>query len=378
MKIARVEVFQADLPYVGGVYRLSGGRSYSGFDATLARVTTEDGRVGWGESTPFGGTYVAAHAGGARAGLAEVAPAVAGLDPRRLDRVNDAMDEALVGHAHAKTPIDVACWDLFGQAAEMPVCDLLGGRVEGPVPVISSIPADAPEAMRSNVAAHRARGYLGHSLKVGAAEAEGGPALDAERIRAGLADRRPGEWFLVDANGGLSVEHALRMLAGLGDGADFVLEAPCASLRETLSLRRRTRVPILWDELAQADADLATIVAEDAADGVGLKISKQGGLTRSRRQRDMAIAAGLVVSVQETTGSELAFAALLHLAQSTPRRWLRCALDPRTMIGRSLAALDAPIRDGGVQAPWRPGLGISVDVAGLGDPVASYAAAREV
>ena len=38
------------------------------------------------------------------------------------------MNEALVGQAHAKTPLDVACWDLFGKAGGMPVCDLLGGR----------------------------------------------------------------------------------------------------------------------------------------------------------------------------------------------------------------------------------------------------------
>ena len=56
--------------------------------------------------------------------------------------------------------------------------------------------------MRRRVQDHRARGYRGHSVKVGASEAEGGPALDAERIAASLADRQSGEFFLVDANGG--------------------------------------------------------------------------------------------------------------------------------------------------------------------------------
>ena len=129
MRIERIDVYQLDLPYAGGAYALSAGRRYESFDATIVRVTTDDGLAGWGESTPFGATYMAAHAGGVRAGLAEVVPAVLGLDPRRLDRLNDAMDAALVGHPHAKTPIDVACWDLFGQATGLPICDLLGGRV---------------------------------------------------------------------------------------------------------------------------------------------------------------------------------------------------------------------------------------------------------
>jgi len=376
MKIARIEIYAADLPFRGGVYRLSGGRSYASFDATLVRVIAEDGAggqiEGWGESTPFGATYIAAHGRGVRAGLAEIASGVIGLDPRHLDRVNDAMDAALVGHLHAKTPIDVACWDIFGKATGMAVCDLLGGRIPGPVPVISSIHVGAPEEMRARVAEHRAQGFLSHSIKAGAREAEGGPALDAERIAACLADRQPGEWYLVDANGGMTVEHALRLLALLPPGLDFVLEAPCATWRETLSLRRRSAVPILWDELAQSEADVVQIIAEDGGDGIGLKISKQGGLTRSRRQRDICAAAGLVVSVQETTGSEVALAAILHMAQSTPRHILRSALDTRSVIGRSTARLDAPIRDGGVEAPRAPGLGIEVDLAALGAPHAVY------
>jgi len=104
VKITRVEVYRAELPFSGGIYSLSRGRTYTGFDATFARVLTDDGSEGWGESTPFGATYVAAHGPGTRAGLTEVAPAVIGLDPRCSDKINDAMDEALAGHLHAKSP----------------------------------------------------------------------------------------------------------------------------------------------------------------------------------------------------------------------------------------------------------------------------------
>ncbi len=372
MKISRIEVYQVDLPYAQGTYRLSGGRTYESFDATFVCVTTDTGLVGWGESTPFGGSYVGAHAKGVRAGLDDLAPAVLGLDPTRLDRINDAMDEILVGQLAAKTPIDVACWDILGKHTKMPVCDLLGGRIEGAVPVISSIGGDDPEAMRANVARHRERGFLGHSIKIGASQEEGGPALDAERIKACLADRSAEEWFLADANGGLTVEHALRMLELVGPGTDFVLEAPCASWRETLSLRQRANVPLLLDELIESEADLIHAVRIDACDGVGLKVSKQGGLTRMRRQREICRAAGLVVSIQDTVGSEVSFAALLHCAQSTPRHLLRCALDTRAMVSQSVATFEAPIVNGGAVAPGLPGLGVEPDLAVLGAPVAVY------
>jgi len=108
------------------------------------------------------------------------------------------------------------------------------------------------------------------------------------------------ETFLVDANGGMTVETALRMLRLLPAGLDFTLEAPCATWRECVALRRRTDVAIFWDELATDEASIAQLIADDAAEGIGLKISKTGGLTRGRRQRDMCIAAGLAMSVQET------------------------------------------------------------------------------
>lgn len=372
MKISRIDVYQVVLPYANGLYRLSGGRTYESFDATIVKVSTDTGISGWGESTPFGGTYVAAHAKGVRAGLEELAPCVLGLNPAHLDRVNDAMDGVLVGHAAAKTPIDVACWDIFGKVTHMPVCDLLGGRVAGSIPLISSIGSDDPDAMRENVARHRAKGFLGHSVKIGSSAKEGGPALDAERIKACLSEKTHQEWFLADANGGLSVEHALRMIELLPRGMDFVLEAPCASWTETLSLRRRSSIPILLDELIETEADLVQAISTNACDGAGLKVSKQGGLTRMRRQREICRGAGLVVSVQDTVGSEIAFAAVLHVAQSTPRHMLRCALDTRSMVAKSTAVFDAPFVNGGAEAPDLPGLGVVPDISALGEPVATY------
>ncbi|KPH08464.1 mandelate racemase [Rhizobium acidisoli] len=367
LKIEKIDVFQVDLPYSGGVYRLSGGREYRSFDATIVRITTQNGLEGWGESTPFGSTYIASHALGVRAGIAEIAPSLIGLDPRRVDRINDAMDNALLGHLHAKTALDVACWDLFGKSVGLPVCELLGGRTDVQMPVISSIYMGDPDDMRRRVAEHRQLGYLAHSVKIGDE-----PAVDAARIAASLADKRPGEFFIVDANGGMAVETALRMLRLLPAGLDFVLEAPCATWRECMSLRRRTDVPIIFDELATDDAAIAQLLSDDAAEGIGLKISKNGGLTRGRRHRDISVAAGYTVSVQETAGSDVAFAAIVHLGQTVPEKNLRCVLECRDIVKLKTADGDFTVRNGRVTAPTAPGLGITPRLDVLGEPVASY------
>ena len=369
MKIKRIELYSLELPYSGGVFLLSGGREYRAFEGVFVRIETDEGIEGWGESTPFGSTYIAAHARGARAGIAEIAPHLIGRDPRQTDRMTDAMDEALLGHNHAKSAIDLALWDVFGKSVGLPVCELLGGSTGKPMPVISSIHAGTPEDMRRRVDDRRQRGYRGHSIKIGALGSEGGPNLDAERITASLADSQVGEFFLVDANGGLTPETALRLLALLPSGLDFVLEAPCRTWRETTSLRKRCRVPIILDELVQSDEDVVRMISEDVADGIGLKISKAGGLTHGRRHRDFCIAAGATMSVQDTVGSTIAFAAIAHLGATVPERNLRCILDCRDMVTVETARFDAPIRDGGVTVSDAPGLGVEVDRSLFGSPV---------
>ncbi|RDW93692.1 mandelate racemase/muconate lactonizing enzyme family protein [Aspergillus mulundensis] len=367
LTITRIDVFQATLPYSGGTYTLSRNRTYTSFDATFVRITTSTGLEGWGESTPFGSTYVAAHALGVRAGIAEIAPHLIGLDPRHVDRINEAMDDALAGHEAAKAAIDIACWDVFGKAVGMPVCDLLGGRTDVGLPIISSIGVGTPQEMRARVDEHRRRGYIGRSIKIA-----GEPAADAASIAAALADRQAGEMFLVDANGGLTVESALRMLRLLPAGLDFILEAPCATWRECVSLRRRTDVPIYFDELAVTDASIVQMMADDAVEGVNMKISKTGGLTRCRRVRDMCIAAGYTFSVQDTVGSDISFAAIVHMGQTVPERYLRCILETRDMV--TLKTADGPFEvvDGRVKAPVLPGLGITPRMDVMGEAVASY------
>ena len=134
MRIARVDVFDFTLTYVHGHYVMSGGRVIGSLSSTIVRVTTDTGIVGWGEVCPLGTTYLASHAGGARAALALLAPAVVGLDPTNLASVGDAMDAALMGHEYAKSPIDVACWDVIGRAVGVNVTTLLGGRRPEPPP----------------------------------------------------------------------------------------------------------------------------------------------------------------------------------------------------------------------------------------------------
>lgn len=221
--------------------------------------------------------------------------------------------------------------------------------------------------MRALVEEYKVKASRGFSVKIG-----GDPVVDAPRIVEAFKDKKPDEWFVVDANGGFTVEGALRMLRLLPDGLDFSFEAPCQTWRDCLSLRRRTNIPIIQDELAVTETSMIQMIADDAGEGINLKVQKFGGLTKARRVRDLSIAAGYVMSVQETCGSDIGFAPLLHLAQTIPEKSLRCVLASRDML--SVATADGPfdIVDGWITAPTVPGLGTTPRMDVLGEPVASY------
>ena len=366
MQITRVTVYQIDLPLPGKPYYLSGGRVFETLDSTVVAIETDGGIAGWGESCPFGTTYLPAHALGVRAGIAELAPHLIGADPTRPERVNELMDAMLPGHLDAKSALDLACWDAFGNAANRPVCDLMGGRVAGAVDLASSVSTGSAEEMIETIDGFRRQGYRVHSVKVGA-----DTESDIARIRAVLAARQAGEEYYLDANGYWTPGAALAVLNQFSD-ADVTVEQPCANLRECLSLRQRLRLPMMLDEIVTDAQDLLDVIAADAADAINIKIGRVGGLTRSRLLRDIAAATGLRLSIQETGGADIAFAATCHLAQSTPARVRHSLWDCRELAAVTIADGAPVIANGAAQATDAPGLGITPRLDVLGEPVATY------
>src|SRR6185503_5411049 len=128
MKIGRIRAYRVELPLHEGSYKWSGGKSVTVFDSTVVEVETDAGVVGFGEVCPLGPFYLPAYANGVRAGIAELGPHLLGADPREFGKLNQRMDAALKGHAYVKSGIDMACWDLLGKVAGLPVGVLMGGR----------------------------------------------------------------------------------------------------------------------------------------------------------------------------------------------------------------------------------------------------------
>lgn len=368
MKITRITVYQSDLP-LEHPYWLSGGRlKFDCLDATFVKIETDAGITGWGEGTPWGHTYVPAHGPGIRAGIETMASFVLGLDPRRVLDVERAMDLALPGHLYAKSPIDMACWDIAGKAAGLPIADLMGGGSRTPRPIASSVGAKTIEETREVIERYRDRGYVAHSVKIG-----GDVERDVARIRDVESIRLPGEIVLYDVNRGWTRQQALRVMQATED-LKVMFEQPGETLDDIAAIRPLHSAPVSVDESLVTLQDAARIARDGLAEVFGIKLNRVGGLTRAARMRDIALAHGIDMFVMATGGSVLADTEALHLAATIPDINCHAVWACQDMLTVDIAGGRGPRNTAGhMHLPEEPGLGVEPDQDCLGDPVAVYA-----
>ena len=370
MKIARVSLFQKTLR-LERPYRLSGGRLlFTELDSTFVKMESDNGLTGWGEGCPWGNTYLPAHGPGIRAAAAFLVPAILGMDPRATGKINAAMDATLPGHLYAKSALDVACWDLFGKSANMPIRELLGGG-RAPAPIVSSTStAESVAEMTAELERWREMGYFRHSVKIGGADA----ALDIARIRAHEKIRRPGERIIYDANRSWTPAQAVTVMRAVSDLPEISFEQPCETLDQCAAVRARTFQPISIDERAESIPDILRIARESIGDIINIKLNRVGGLTKARVIRDIALNSGIQILVMESGGSIVADTAAAHLAETAPPEFLVGTWSCQDMLADEVAAKELGARNRNGYAPTSdlPGLGVEPDADALGKPVAIW------
>jgi L-alanine-DL-glutamate epimerase-like enolase superfamily enzyme len=368
MRITGVDVFAYAVGYVHGTYVMSGGRVATHEDGTLVRVRTDEGLTGWGEVTTLGRTYLPTSPGTIRAALAELAPALLGLDPTNLSRVNRVMDATLLGQPYAKSPIDVACWDLAGQALDRPVAALLGGVLTDRWPLYEAVPLGEPAAMAAFVGVRRAAGIERFQLKVGN---EAG--ADVARTRACVEAGGESTVVVADANGGWDLASARTAIGGLA-GLPVFVEQPCRTTPDCAFAHRGSPLPLVLDESVSTLADVWEAKHVAGAASVNLKISRVGGLTRTALLRDAMQELGLRVSLEDMWGGDVITAAVSQLAASTRPESLFMTSFFNDWTDGHVAGHRPRSVDGHGSLPDGPGLGITVDTDRLGAPLLSLSA----
>jgi L-alanine-DL-glutamate epimerase-like enolase superfamily enzyme len=367
MRITSIEAYTYELGYRYGTYVMSGGRVVKTLTSTVVRIVTDEGIDGWAETCPLGSTYLPAHSRGAIPAMHELAPALIGADPTNLGDVNRRMREALMGHNYAKSPLDVACWDIYGKAVGRPVVDLIGGRLADDIPLYKAVPLGDAESMVAFTLEQRSHGIHHFQLKVG-----NDPRADARASLAVVEATNDDDLILADANGGWRRQDAV-VAARIMNGAErLYLEQPCPTLAECLLVRRNTTLPFVLDEVITDVAALVEAAQAGGMEAINLKLNRVGGLTNARLMRDVAVELGIRLTIEDSWGGDLTSAAVSHLGASTPPHALFAVSFMNDWTDNHVAGYQPRSMDGRGSAPTAAGLGVTVDAAVLGAPVATW------
>jgi len=365
MRITGVRVYAVDLPLKEGSYSW-GTQSYSAFDSTVVVVETDAGMEGYGEACPLGPGYMPSFAGGLRAGLEVIAPAIIGLDPTQPEVVSSAMDHALKGHPYVKSGVDIAIWDIAAKAADVPVSSLLGGAFRNAVKLFRVISRAEPREMVERLLEYRAEGFTQFQMKVGERL-----DIDLQRIAAVTDALQSSETLAADANTGWRQHEAMRVADVVKD-MPLYIEQPCLTYDECLAVRPHLARPLILDEVMDSRAAIRRGAYDGAMDLINLKISRFGGLSGARRTRDLCVDLGIVMTIEDTWGGEIATAAIAHLAASTPEGFHFQSSAFHDYHSRAIAEGGPVVKNGHMSVPTQPGLGVTPTWDVLGEPIRTF------
>ena len=367
MRISEIHVYQKDLPVVGGPYTMSTMTLHE-IDTTIIKMISDTGLIGWGEVAPIGPLYQPQHALGARAAIAEMAPALIGqscLTPLLLRR---HMDGLLNGHNYAKAAIDIAVMDLMGKHYSLRVCDLLGGAEAERLPGYYATGIGEPDDIARLVQDKADQGYPRVQIKAGGRDV----AIDIAVVRKVWEKVGDRVQLVVDPNRGMTSSQALRLSLACSD-IPFVFEQPCYTMEEMMSIRPQICHPIIIDENLENLSEVLRAISMRVCDGFGLKLTRMGGLNAMATIRDVCAARSIPHTCEDTWGGDIVAAAVLHIGATVEPRLLEAIWTSGSYIEENYDPENGINVDAGhFNLPTGPGLGINPDESRIGKLAASY------
>jgi O-succinylbenzoate synthase len=288
-------------------FRISNG-AIAEKDAILVELKTERDIVGWGEASAMSGAFYSEDTPeSAWAALSgSLIPAVLRAGEIDVRRFYELM-RGQPGDAFAKAGIEGALWDAYAKTLGVSLCELLGSRAR-PIPSGVAIGIyDQVADLLERVDRYTAQGYRRVKIKIE-------PGWDIEPVAAVRA-RFPDVPLMVDANAAytLADETVFRDLDARGL---MMIEQPLAreAHAEAGELQRQLRTPLCADESAESTEALASLIENDAARIINIKVQRVGGLSEARLMLAVARTAGLECWVGTMPELGVASAQGLHLA----------------------------------------------------------------
>ncbi|WP_226040003.1 mandelate racemase/muconate lactonizing enzyme family protein [Natrinema sp. DC36] len=359
-------------------HELEAGRAFGGSrgmtesrSATLVRLETADGTVGWGEAFASPRAVAALIED-------EFADAVLGSSPVAAESLADRVYTGDIGGYHAArealaqsalSGIEVAMWDLRGKAVGKPIHELLGGRrVESVVPYASTMyltewgedPADPMEAAV-------AEGFTAAKIKIG-----GGREDDRRRVEIAREILGDDAHLMVDFNGNYTPRGAIASIRELEPYDLTWVEEPVPpeNYGGYRKIGERVDAPLAAGEAHYGRFEFARLLEDGLIDVVQPNLGRCGGFAEARFLATLATTANAVVR-PHVWNSAVRTAAALQFAASLSTYPHAEGMEPDPVLFE-FDRSENPLRNdllespfdptgGELAVPQDPGLGIEVD-----------------
>jgi L-rhamnonate dehydratase len=362
MKIVDVE------PIVLRLDKVDATRADGTQDAFLVKVYTDEGVVGIGEAdtSPYvARTIVEMPASHSIArGIREL---VVGEDPLQIDRLWQLMFHATDHYGrggaalHVISAVDMALWDLAGKVAGRPVADLLGGRRVDAVPVYASeVMPETPVEVRRIAERAASAGYT--ALKLGWGPLGRTVSGDVELIETARAALGPERALMIDGGRAYTVKGALELLRRVEEHELYWFEEALAP-DDLDGYRRLSGAAAVRIAAGEADSGIRAfraLVEHGRVDVLQPDVARCGGFTVARQIADLAREFSVEV-VPHCFSTGVLVAASLHFVSVLDRpTWSEFSVADSPLVNGILAT-PFELRDGRLEVPTGPGLGIELD-----------------
>jgi len=327
---------------------------------TVLELVTDEGLVGLGE---VGG-------GDQRGALLRLKPRIVGLSPWDLETIKLRTLRSIyyLSNARLYGALEIACLDLQGKAAGVPVHRLLGGKVRDAVPMIAYLfwrydrPGGGDDARAEDVADHcaelaRTLGVKAMKLKAGVmAPDEEARVLELCRDRLG-----PGFGLRIDPNGVWSVPTAVRIGRRLEPLGLEYYEDPAWGLEGMRAVREQVRIPLATNMYPNKFDDLGPAIRLGCVDVVLTDLHYWEG---PRGVKDLCAVCrtfGLGVAMHSGAEFGVELAAMLHTASTIPAMTFAGDAHYHYLTDDILAGGKLAYDGGAIRVPDGPGLGVALD-----------------
>lgn len=335
---------------------------YDTRETLLVKITTNDGLVGWGETAPLVGVRETIDGLGKR--LIGRNP----LDHRQLWR---ELWGPNFGNGLAVGALDLALHDLRGKALGLSVAEMYGGRLRDRVPAYASAMnytkgRDPVEQFPSEAAGLVKRGFRALKMRLG-----GLPLPhDLEAATAVREAVGPDVRLMVDGNGAYTLAAAIRMGRGLEQLGFYFFEEPLPQQPRYAgyeALTEKLDIPIAAGEVLDSRASARDLIVRGAMRIIQPDVSLCGGIAECLFIAEMARLWG-VPCIPHCWGGALVVAATLQVLSLLPdTSWARTTETPLLELDvyenpfrDKLVTQPATLRNGEVNVPVGPGLGVTV------------------